>query len=493
MPQRARWEEMLAHEVAEWKAEPDVGTAADLLSYAIYPEAREKLKVVAEFLAREPSVSNSKALMQLVDMVRIGAGAHPALSVAAMPAQTAIRALRSRLREYPQNPIALVDLALAHVSLGNSRSAHRSLLHARTLAPNSRHALTALARYLVHADDAGAAQAVLERSPRTSNDPWLMSALVAVGQITGRTPRALRSARAMITAGSFSPEHISELAGSLATLELESGNRREARKLFNQALIVPTENVLAQLHWAHQSVNKAFEMKAAWDREPRAFELHALDSFATCDTNVAVKWALRWQEDEPFSSRPLILASFLLSILGRQDDAASLCRLGLITNPGDETLEQNLVYSLILSGNLEEASTRLLKMARASPSPMVMANIGCLLLAQGNLEGRTYYEAAIERLHKAGLSERAALAQGFYADALRRCGQLDWIKQLESANESNKVAASPAFAMLNAELQKSRDEQSTLAPPFLPTTRRMPQWHWDAKTNVVTIRHSKLL
>jgi Flp pilus assembly protein TadD len=485
----------LAHlesELQEWQQRRDVGSAADILSFAVFPETHARLRDIASFLDDQPFIQENKSLKSLVDSVLGRVDAELLITNGRSSPIAAVRTLRRRLSTYPHNPIALMDLALAHTSLGNRVNAERALLAARSLAPENRQTLLAIARYFVHVGEEDRAQRYLERAARTATDPWLMSALIAVGQITGKTPRIVSKAQRLVRAGTIAPAHLSELAGSLATLELESGDRREARRMFDLAIAAPTENVLAQLRWAHQSINRPFEMRPGWAQTPKAFELLTLDAFESGEATTAVDWSLKWQADEPFSSRPAILASYALSLLGKDEKAAELARDGLVTNPEDETLEQNLIFSLIRLGDLAEAEVRLQRMYRRSPSPMVIANIGCLLLAEGNAEGRLFYERAIEELRAKGWQERELLAIGFYADALRRAGQDDWRVQFERAQQFSKGVASPAFAMLVRKIQGNAQlpDATPLAPP---TGRRMPKWHWDEKTNTVILRKPRLL
>lgn len=482
----------LESELQEWRQQQDVGTAADILSFAVFPEVHPRLHDVASFLDGQPFIQANKPLKTLVDSVLGRVDPELLLTDGPTSARAAVRMLRRRLNTYPHNPIALMDLALAHTSLGNMVSAERALLAGWSLAPENRQTLLAVARYFVHANQAERGQRYLERAARTSTDPWLMSALIAVGQITGKTPRIVGKAQRLVKAGTIAPAHLSELAGSLATLELESGDRREARRMFDLAVAAPTENVLAQLRWAHQSLNRPFEMRPTWAQTPKAFELLTLDAFESGEATTAVNWSEKWRADEPFSSRPAILATYALSILGENERAAELAREGLVTNPDDETLNQNLIFNLIRLGNLAEAEERLLLMYRRSPSPMVLANIGCFLLAQGNQAGRQFYEAAIEELRAKGWKERELLAIGFYSDALRRAGQEDWSAQFARAQEASKNASSPAFAMLAREVQRNAQMPDPTALAQL-AERRVPKWHWDEKTNTVIVRRARLL
>jgi Flp pilus assembly protein TadD len=64
----------------------------------------------------------------------------------------------------------------------------------------------------------------------------------------------------------------------------------------------------------------------------------------------------RWFEDEPFSARPAMLGSAIAaSAMDDFFEAASIARRGLVSNPDDPGLINNLAFALACDGNLLEA------------------------------------------------------------------------------------------------------------------------------------------
>lgn len=486
----ASWPEELEQELTKWRLAPSLGLAADILSFGIYEDARPKLHEIARAILDNPASACSPALVELANFVL---GESEGISIpneAAQPPVGAIRAIRSRLRDYPANPIALADLAWAHASLGNTRAAYRALITARSLAPSNRHILRALARYLVHIGQPEEAQHYLERAPQLKQDPWLMSALIAVGQMTNRTVGIVKIARAMVENRTVTPSQFSELAGSLATLEMENGRIKESRKLFEAAVIEPTENSLAQLHWAHQELGKDFEMRPGWAQTPRMYELQAFNAYTSGDSEGAIKAALAWYTDEPYSSRPVVLAAFILEVLERFDLAIDLCEMGLRSNPEDETLQHNLIYGLISKGQLVKAEEKLLAAVRKSATVMALANIGFLHLAQGYEEGRNFYDRAVEEFEKRKNFELANMALAFYARALRVTGHDDWRAPLDRALAANQKLKLPSVALIAQQLLGQQD--IPLLSNNKPVVPRI-KWEYDRDRNTLVYTPHRLL
>ncbi|MBI4291297.1 MAG: hypothetical protein HY661_07460 [Betaproteobacteria bacterium] len=486
------WQSQLERELALWEKAPTVGVAADILSFAIYGDAKPQLQQVARFILSAQSLSDNLALRQLAEFALLERDAVLPTPETALAPMKAIRQLRRRLRSYPDNPVALVDLAWVHARLGNSHAAHRALITARGLAPTNRHIVRALCRYLVHVGDAAAAQRYLERTSSTSHDPWLLSALVAVSQITGKPVRALKQARRMVSSADMAPGHVSELAGSLAAFEIEQGNLKEGRRLFDRALEDPTENVLAQVHWVARETGRSFEVRNAWKSAPMAYELQAYEAYVNAERDIALKGALSWHEDEPFSSRPVILASFLASLGEGREDYISLCQDALRSNPEDERLESNLVYLLIAVGRVEEAETRLRNLLRRSVSIESIANTGYLYLRVGQeADGRLLYEKAVDQFEKQGDQERAALALAFYSRALRESGFQGWRVPIERAKTVYAKLNSPALTILSNTMAQAGD--SSLAIPLLQKKGVLNAWRYNKTTNCLVIAPSRIL
>ena len=133
---------------------------------------------------------------------------------------------------------------------------------------------------------------------------------------------------------------------------------------------------------------------------------------------------LDWQFDEPFSNRPAIDGSFIASaifedyVLARQ-----FCKVGLLSNPNDARILNNLAVVEIESGNLHEAKEIIKKIKKANiPDNWKLtfdATQGMYAFRDGNAEeGKSKYLEAIEGLSKRNDKSSAQRALLYYAREL---------------------------------------------------------------------------
>jgi predicted permease len=139
------------------------------------------------------------------------------------------------------------------IDIGDHRSKHVDEFEG-SLSPNSRFVLRSAARLYLHANEPDRAHNLLLKAESTPFDPWLIAAELAIAPIAKVGPEFAYEAGWVLNSENYAPIHVTELASSLATLELADGNRRKARKLFQRALQSPTENSIAQVDWAAKQV-----------------------------------------------------------------------------------------------------------------------------------------------------------------------------------------------------------------------------------------------
>jgi hypothetical protein len=77
-----------------------------------------------------------------------------------------------------------------------------------------------------------------------------MAAQMAAEDVARKPPSFWRETRRLLGADRFSDFELAELAAAPGTLQLEAGSHKIARKLFRRSLTAPTENAVAQAHWA---------------------------------------------------------------------------------------------------------------------------------------------------------------------------------------------------------------------------------------------------
>ena len=399
---------ILDAQLAEWRAAPGVATAADVVASGFVLGCNEHVREPAEYLlanatnAAQPAVAIAQRVL--------------GLQTEAAPAAThrvAVAGLRARLIATPRDPLAYLDLARRYAALGHSTAAERAVRSGLALAPESRFILRSASRFFVHIRDPERAHDLLRRAGRTRSDPWLLAAEISAATVAGRTSRLVKAGRGMTSAARLPPIHLSELAGSLGTLELQAGNRRRARKLFAQALIAPTDNTLAQAEWAAPALDGPTHSAAL---VARAFEARALAALRESAWDVVVAACFEWLDDEPFSHKSAVLGSFAAATgLGDYAQALLLAQTGLIANPHDQTLRNNVVYTLGMMGRTREAAAeaRLAEVALIDENTRIawQATNGLLNYRLGNgMLGQQQYEAAIAAATQKGLNVVAAVA-----------------------------------------------------------------------------------
>jgi hypothetical protein len=194
---------------------------------------------------------------------------------------------------------------------------------------------------------------------------------------------------------------------------MTAGDTKQARRLFRDSLIDPTDNSLAQAGWASTKMS-GVEVTPELLNKPRSFEARALQNFKDARWKPAIRHCQTWLLDEPFSSRPAALGSYLAAV-AEQDYRLSeeFARRGLRANPGDPLLMNNLAVALANQGHIEEAASELCAI-QDPPEELtttLIATHGLLEFRRGNaVRGRELYLQAIEDARRQGHRRTVALA-----------------------------------------------------------------------------------
>ncbi len=327
-----------------------------------------------------------------------------------------IKNLRHRLRAFPRNGIAWADLGYYLNLAGNFDAANRALSVAVQLAPNNRFVLRAVARFHIHHERFAKAQAILNASPQTSGDPWLLAAEIAAATGAERRSPHLKAARSLVKDRVFSPLQTSELASAIGTAELlDEAPRRQIRTMFAASLEDPTENSLAQAEWASRQHEGLTEKPRIDDRDD-THEARAWVSFVSGDFDDSLVFAHAWLKDQPFSPMPAQLLSWILSSL--KDDhknAIEILRRALRPNPRDSGLLNNIAFAYA-SDNKTKMARRYIDRAMLCCDDddddtrlIITATRGLIAFREGRPEhGRALYHEVIERALSTNADTRIA-------------------------------------------------------------------------------------
>jgi tetratricopeptide (TPR) repeat protein len=432
--------------LAEWIRAPTPWSAADLVAMALVEGRSAEADKAAAFL-RTMMDGLAPGVRQLVlsyDDPRQFPMKPSAVQTPPEVKWRHIAELKSEIRTYPRNAILYVELARAHVSLGQTGPAKRAFEIALALAPSNRYVLRCAVRFYVFETEYDRAWSVLANIPR--DDPWLIASRVAVADLTGRPQESLRTTRRLIDDGD--PGQITELAAAVATLELDAGGNKLAKKLFRRGAEHPTDNTVAQIRWAHQTNGIPFDQVLL--QTDLSFEARTGQAVEEQKWQVATDNASTWFGDEPFSTRAASTGAFIAAEMLQDFERANLiASMGLVVSPHDPILLNNRAYALACLGNTA-AATEDLKSARGLPLDetdeiCLLATEGCILYRSGEPKaGAERYHAAIEYGvdHKLPELSQRAYIHWIYEDGRRghRLSEGEAVKIRNFFNENKHVS-----------------------------------------------------
>ncbi len=389
--------------LAEFEKDHSVESALEVVGGAIVLSEEPRAKAAALFLAeQETAARGSRELArEVLRPILPSIAAWDSKGSQVRPEYLAISRIRASLRAYPANPLLWMELARAYLFLGQRRPAQMATKIAVDLAPTNRYVLRAATRFFIHDHDPERALYLLDRGNPSLRDPWLLAARIATAQVADQPPQFIKQGLQLLASASLAPLQTSELAGALGSLELFKGNQRFARRHFKQSLIDPTENAVAQAVWTQKDLRE-FKVPPETLLRQDTFEANACQAFRDGRWKASLEACLGWLADEPFSSRPITLGSFLaIEVMEDFQLCESLCEKGLESNPHHPGLINNLTVALVYKGDLERAEEKLSMVAADQSDQSMHAHLiatkGLLAFRRGRVEeGRNFYNRAID-------------------------------------------------------------------------------------------------
>jgi len=403
----------LAAKLDAWKTERNSGNALDLLCIdrCGLPSAE------AEDAARWILTNKLEMTPQAIALARASLGQGQKESIIEIqPARTeildsdslAIQRIQARkrdLRHDPRSSLAWLDLCRSYTILGQYKQAEKSMRNALLLAPNHRLVLRAAVRFYLHLGEVDRAHQLLLTNRRTPYDPWLTAAELAVAQINEKTPRFARKGRQLNDSSGLPPEQLSELQSALGMLDLYGGAHRKARQLFRASLQHPTENAVAQARWASTRLS-GITINPEILALPLNHEARCWRALASEQWEEGLSESIAWFNDEPYSSRPALIGSFIgLMLVDNPSTAKQLAERAIKTSPNDPVLINNLCVALAYLGEVEKAVNKFddiqLPLSNALNPHVYLATAGLLKFRLGDAKGgRELYRMAEKRSPK---------------------------------------------------------------------------------------------
>jgi len=478
----------LSRTIEDFESAHNIGTAAELLSSSLLAGVKESADTAAQFILAHENEA-PRALVRLATSITTNTSA---IVPQALNEADQVRQTKRLLKLHPDNPMLWSDLSRHFSSHGEHKRAGRCMKVALQLAPDHRWMLRTVARFLVHQDDPLAAHKLLANHPRTRHDPWLIAAELACAHVAGRPPKYWRQANDILRFNAVAPLHISELATAVAMMELESGERKKARRHIQRGLEVPTENALAQVFWAKENnhLSNGYELDQLVRTAEGAYEADYRLNLLQGDIPLALKAAATWANDESFAARPRAEIAFIASLLDDHDLSMEMTRaVHRLQGHADPTLEMNAIFATLSSGkltlendlqDLEKLRYRLLRTIDQGNDIAyhAMANLGLWHYRYGDRSlGRELYQKAIGTYEKLHMLETAALAATFAAREaiLARDPKSDAVllQAKELAKRSKNTASDFYLRKLDALIINPEKAKEILSPSFVQNLPRV--------------------
>ena len=429
-----KFDEEIMRNNNKWEYDKSLPNAIELVQTAIVTNRQGIAKNAAEFIIKQ----KGKVSFSLLDKACLLVGHNIDKDKTCISDTFSLKQLYNRINTlknatklYPYNAIYWIDLALLYTNLGQMNKAEDCIVIANTIAPNNRFILRSANRFFFHKNDYDKALYYLRRSELIKEDPWIMAAEIASSSAINKTSGLIKRANQTIENKNFSPHSLSELSSAIGTIEYESGKIKTAKKYIRKSLESPSDNSLAQAFFLSNDLTGISEDLSEVEKSPCSYEADAFYNYQNGNWEEALNDCLYWFQDIPFSSWSTVLGSYIAAeLLEDYSQSRDFSEMGLISNPDDYTLLNNLIFAELNLNNIEKAEELLLKIKinelKAEDKIGMFATIGLLSFRKNDIEkGREYYEKAISLCRSNDSLYRAA-AYTHLAYEERRQGIQDW-------------------------------------------------------------------
>lgn len=482
--------------VAAWQAKKNILTAADMLNAAI---VSDNTKMTEALQAAEYIVLHEAACSPLTLDVAKGLLVSPVedqhgdtFSIVAPNAKpkfedsatslideltdqdkktkARIGLLRKQLRDFNYNPITYCELSRCYSEIGLNDKARFYMLCAVQLAPHNRYVSRCAARFFIHDGDPARARKILVSNGWMKSDPWLLASEIAVTSVMDRSSRYIKEGRQLILSGDMSPFSCSELCFAICKEDHKADKRKDWQKMFAMGLRNPNENSLAQAEFfvkEEQRMRFDYEQFGAMSRKSEA---DTRNNYSLKRFEDAFLSSMNWMREYRFSHEPVAFAfDISCTFLKKYDYAVRVLKHWLSQHPEDYATQNNLIYALGLSDQIDYAEKEMAKtnIRQQLKDENKTDNGICLLATQGLLEyrkghieeGRQWYQLSIDaakRLRDNGLAGKARL------NMIReevRCGTGNneaLLKEIDTLETGNNAETEQLRADIRAEVAKKK-------------------------------------
>jgi tetratricopeptide (TPR) repeat protein len=199
----------------------------------------------------------------------------------------------------------------------------------------------------------------------------------------------------------------------------------------------------------------------------RSFEAATWEAFTKQEWASSTSSAISWLKDQPFSSRPAVIASHLsAAVLEDYDAAERLAKFGQIANPNENLLHINLAFSYASSDRTSEALDELNKVKGNTSNPIniaLLANLGLIAFREKKItEGRYYYGMSVDLSESLSDKTNKAAALTYWAreevHARSAAAQDVLARAAEAVKQISSVEAPFVLARIEERYKQQREK-----------------------------------
>lgn len=395
-----------------WRATPSLNNALELLDSSLFAQDLGLFSNAAsQILSSNDTTHASKLVAQSILNPRAFRRSRTNVELTTSDVFKKIAANKGELRQSMRNALLHTEQARLYTIVGEIDAAEKSFAMALGVAPNNRHVLRSYSRFMFHAGEAEVARKRLLRTASIKHDPWLQAAEIALAEVSGVGSNTASLATSAINQNRIPPEHRSELATALATLEYAAGNRKKFKKRLDESLQSPTDNALAQAMWYARDAGLDMESETA-DEPLVLLALRRSREALTYSYLQAKKWKeavasfRSWQSEEQFSNHIAVQGSYYAVAFAADHEAAiALCKNALSANKNSAMLLNNLCVAQRRLGESTDAEVTLASLKSVAKNwqedPTYLATDAMVSFAQQAPDhGRRQYVKALELCSK---------------------------------------------------------------------------------------------
>lgn len=352
--------------------------------------------------------------------------------------QENIRFLKKQIHQNCTNASLWVDLAYFYKTLGQNNQASKAIQTALYLRPSNVILVRAISKYFLLQNEIDNALALLQNDSIKDN-PLIISAEIAISEAYHEKSRLLRKGISVTKNNSISRWGENELFATIGTLEFNSGNSKKGKKLIQQSLLYPNENLIAQTRYISSKFQKDFDISPY--NVPNRYETDAWLAYDNNNFSKVLEMSEKWFYYQPFTSTAAVMNSYIRTLIFQEEKASiEMANKALKVCPDSFSLQNNLVVSLLRDNQIEKGNEEFEKLKKFKISTInndkdvLLATSGLVDYRNGRIkEGELKYRQAVDNFKKSNDFEKMCRCYYYWGCEEKNAQTSNYLTLIQSA------------------------------------------------------------